>query len=714
MTEQEFVSKFNINLNKQQTAAYKAVDGPVLLLAVPGSGKTTTLIARLGYMIYCKGIAPEHILTVTYTVAAAAEMKKRFGDRFGEDLAERIEFRTINGICAKIIQHTARLTGKKAFELESDEKKCSMIIRDAYRQFHDDEYPTDNDVKEIATAITYVKNMLLDEGGIEKYGQEMNIDAFSEMFHYYNKVLKESGRMDYDDQMKYAKGILSSIPDILAYYQEQYQYICVDEAQDTSKIQHLIINMLAKKYNNLFMVGDEDQSIYGFRAAYPEALLNFEKEHPGAKTMLMEENFRSTVSIVKAADGLIQRNKARHVKHMFTNNAAGDDIDVIKIRERSGQYEHLMGVVKDMSVQTAVLYRNNESALPLIDRFEKAGISYNMRNDEMGFFTNRVVVDVKNIMKFMYAPADAELFMSIYYKLNLRMKKQDAQRLCALAAKTGNNILDNIDRLDVGAYSEKRLQHIRSEFKKMLNDRPAAAIRCIINSLGYGDYLETNKINSDKIDIMLELAAGIGTVAEYLEHLESLNVIVQTHQNIKGCPLILSTIHSSKGLEYDRVFLLDVRDGMFPAEQPSGADARKKLKAMEEERRLFYVGVTRAKNNLSVFDFGSSCFIKELKPAVKADKPKKADTENKSLVYEETPYGSVKCAMPLVTAKYALKFKRGMEVKHYKDGTGFVIDVNIKMDYIEVSMYSGRKKDSRVKYRLSALAVKQSYLKVIR
>lgn len=403
MEWKEFETTFSVKLNQQQKEAVQSTKGPVLLLAVPGSGKTTVLVTRLGYMIYCRNIPPESILTVTYTVAATKDMSERFAVRFGEDMAKRLEFRTINGICAMIIQYYGRRIGKTPFELVKDEKATTgMLIKIC--QDHGMGYPTESDLKNVRTLITYIKNMMLNEEELQKLEEESDI-RIAGIYREYCRQMREQKLMDYDDQMLYAYNILRKDPGVLAYFQNRYPYICVDEAQDTSKIQHAIIALLAAGTGNLFMVGDEDQSIYGFRAAYPEALLSFEKKHPGAKVLLMEENFRSNAKIVEAADKFIQKNTLRHEKHMRAAREAGADIREISLKSRKAQYVYLMKAAQecttgmagmsgseehrgraDASVtETAVLYRDNECAIPLIDLLERKNIPYRMRNADLSF-----------------------------------------------------------------------------------------------------------------------------------------------------------------------------------------------------------------------------------------------------------------------------------------------------------------------------------------
>ena len=433
LTWSEFYNQFSIQLNEQQQSAVQSVTGPVLLLAVPGSGKTTVLVTRLGYMIFCRGIAPEKILTVTYTVAATKDMSERFASRFGQDLADRLEFRTINGICARVIQYYGRKTARTAFSLLTDEKRISAILSAIYQKT-ERVYPTEGDLKNVRTLITYIKNRMLNEKEIEALDETSEI-RISAIYKEYCKHLRENQLMDYDDQMVYAYNMLRKIPWLLEYFQDQYPYICVDEAQDTSKIQHAIIALLASRTENLFMVGDEDQSIYGFRAAYPEALLEFEQHHPGANVLLMEENFRSDANIVQAADHFIQKNTLRHEKHMRPSRPKQRELREISVANRKAQYSYLLKVAAGCTNQTAVLYRDHECALPLIDLLERNGIPYRMRNADMTFFTNRVVMDISNIIKLAADPQNTDLFLQVYYKLGTYLRKQDAHKIADISRK---------------------------------------------------------------------------------------------------------------------------------------------------------------------------------------------------------------------------------------------------------------------------------------
>ena len=266
MTYREFKKRSSLRLNAQQEAAVQQTEGPVLLLAVPGSGKTTVLVARLGYLLYCKGVPPRDILTVTYTVAATGDMKRRFSQLFGGEHAEELSFRTINGLCATVINYYARQKQATPFALADNDAQLNGVVRDLLAHTGSD-YPTELQVKDAHTHITYCKNMMLSEAEI--HGHKVDGIDFPAVWFEYQDYLRRSRLMDFDDQMVFAYRILRQYPDILAQFQRRYRYFCVDEAQDTSKIQHAILRLLAQARRNLFMVGDEDQSIYGFRAAWP-------------------------------------------------------------------------------------------------------------------------------------------------------------------------------------------------------------------------------------------------------------------------------------------------------------------------------------------------------------------------------------------------------------------------------------------------------------
>lgn len=653
MNWQEFEEKFPIELNQQQKKAVQKVDGPVLLLAVPGSGKTTVLVTRLGYMALCCGIPPENILTVTYTVAATKDMKHRCAAYFGKELAERFEFRTINGICAKIIQYYGRMTERPPFELIKDEKQITALLASIFQQTQQD-YPTESDLKTVRTLITYIKNMMLTDAEIQELEKSLDDKLhIGKIYRQYYRNMRDSRWMDFDDQMIYAYNMLRKFPELLEHFQNQYPYICVDEAQDTSRIQHAIIRLLASKTENLFMVGDEDQSIYGFRAAYPQALLDFEKDHPGAEVLLMEQNFRSNGQIVKAADRFIQKNLFRHEKSMVPVREEKSPIREIAASGRAAQYQYLIKVAESCAgagqeEQTAVLYRDNECALPLIDLLERQELPYRMRQMDMVFFSHRIVTDILNVFRLAVNPYDTEAFLQIYYKVGTYMKKADALHAVQISMERDLPVLDAaVEYGGLNGHAAGSTKSVRTHLKNMTIEQADKALYRITEYLGYREYLDRSGINGDnKLEILKILAGRETSPGAFLDRMDELKNLISGKASNTDSSFILSTIHASKGLEYDTVYLMDVIDGILPEKLPdnpkqaayewkqeagnrNALDAKSSLKAelfvhrksqaiqeleeYEEERRLFYVGATRAKNNLILFTTKrKSTFCEEL------------------------------------------------------------------------------------------------------
>ena len=647
MTEEAFFEQYMKHFSAQQRAAVEAVEGPVLLLAVPGGGKTTVLVTRLGFMIKCCGIRPEEILTLTYTVAATRDMAARYREIFGSpdnssaameagdaacrpfrdggtDYAAREsipEFRTINGICAKVILYYGRRIGKPPFSLAQDEKKLSAALSGIYQKL-EGEYAGESELSEVRRMITYIKNMMLTPDEIRKLSGDSGLQL-EEMYTMYNQYLRSQRLMDYDDQLVYALAILKNSPETRMHFQKAYRHICVDEAQDTSKIQHEIIKLLAREHENLFMVGDEDQSIYGFRAAYPDALLAFEADHPGAKVLLMEDNFRSNAAIVDAAGRFIGSNHLRHAKSMRASRPAGAQIRIVALKGRSAQFTYLAKALADLSEETAVLYRDNESMIPLADILERRGIPFRTRSADPTFFSSRVVSDITSIMEFAYDPSNTDIFRRIYYKIPTYLTKAQMERICLENAGGTRSLLSAaLAGRDVPPHVRNQLRFLQSQFNRLLTDSAGEALKRISGEMGYRDYLERTGISDRKLKVLSILSWRESDVPSFLHRLKELEETLSGRKTDPSCPLILSTIHSSKGLEYNSVYLIDAIDGIFPDQKPEPAllsrwhrrrpladSEMQEIRAWEEERRLFYVGVTRAKNALTIFRAGENAAL---------------------------------------------------------------------------------------------------------
>ena len=613
MTPEEFSAQYMAHFSAQQKAAVQAVNGAVLLLAVPGSGKTTVLVTRLGYLALCCGVDPGSILVMTYTVAATQELRARFAALFPQLSGRTPQFRTINGLSAKIIESCSRLRGP-AFTLQENEGELAALVGRICLELHG-EYPTDATVREIRTAITYCKNMML--GADEIRAQHFDVPGFFTIYTRYCQALRAARQMDYDDQMTYALAILRKHPDVLAQFQTQYPHLCVDESQDTSRVQHAIIRLLAEKAGNLFLVGDEDQSIYGFRAAWPEALLQFPQTYPGAKLLFMEENYRSTPQILQAANAFIAKNRSRYPKTIRSVRPAGQPVQQVHAASRQAQIRYLLALAAQVQEPPfTVLYRNNDSALPLIDALERAGLPYRCRGAEDTFFTHRIVCDVCDILRFAAAPDDTERFLRIYYKFGAMISREAALAACAESARTHAPVLACLlAQGDLSDTCREAAEQLRARLDALPQTSGEALIRTIWGLMGYSRFVTERRLDPGKFSILCMLAAPQPSAAAFLARLDTLRQLIRTHRDAPDARLTLSTIHGSKGLEYDRVFLLDVHDGVLPA-APNGTDSTEDAqRAYEEDRRLFYVAMTRAKNELYLFDYPDvpSAFVRELR-----------------------------------------------------------------------------------------------------
>ncbi len=587
-------------LNPQQRAAVAAVDGPVLLLAVPGSGKTTVLITRLGYMTEVCGIAPESILTMTYTVAATQEMRARFAARFGEAEAARMEFRTINGVAARIIALYSRMYGRTPPDLLQSESETTPLLLQLWQSINH-EYAAESTLKELRTAITYIKNMCLTDAELDEL--ETDLENLPELYRAYQQALKARHKMDYDDQLCFALQILNGAPAVAAAFRKRYRYFCVDESQDTSRVQHEIIRVLAQQSGNLFMVGDEDQSIYGFRAAYPQALMDFEKTYPGARVLLMEENYRSREPILAAANRFVARNRYRRPKTIAPTQGAGEPIRVVEVRRRADQLAFLFAEAQHCEVETAVLFRNHESALPIIDLCERRGVPYGCKAVEQTFFTNKIVRDVADIFALAARPDDADTFLRCYFKFGVLVTRAQALYAAGQARQYGQGCWTALINEDsIRPRTRAAMAEVAAGLARLPRMAAGDAVRFLTDQLGYGKYLDKNGMDRAKLAVLEMLGAQEPTPRRLLRRLAELRTIVQEHVTPPGCKFLLSTIHSAKGLEYDRVILLDVLDGILPAKPELCCRTPAETRQYEEDRRLFYVAMTRARQELVLFD----------------------------------------------------------------------------------------------------------------
>lgn len=694
LQKETFIKQYAAGLNPQQLAAVQAVHGPVLLLAVPGSGKTTVLVTRLGYMVLCCDVPPAQILTMTYTVAATHEMRGRFAARFGAELAGQMTFRTINGLSAVILQYYSRVYGRRQPELLTNEGDITRMLTDIWQQVNR-EFPTESTLKELRTAITYIKNMALADEEIE--GLETDLANLPELYRRYQAALKRAGQMDYDDQMVFALQILRAAPPVLAYFQQRYKYFCVDESQDTSKIQHEIIRLLAGHSLNLFMVGDEDQSIYGFRAAYPQALMDFEQVYPGAQVLLMEENYRSSEEIVAAANAFVARSRYRRPKTLRATQGAQCPIEIRRITRREEQIDWLFEEARRGGGETAVLFRNNESALPLVDLCERRGVPYRFKKADLTFFTHKIVLDAVDFLRFAYEPANGERFLQLYYKFGLALSRQRALAACGASARTGRPILEELIRdSETKTRMRESLGDIYAAFKRIPQLNAADALDAVRHGCGYGAYLNQKGIDTGKLAILEMLAEQEPNALRLLDRLEELRMLIAAKADVNSdVPFVLSTIHSCKGLEYDRVVLLDAFDGVLPAKPEICCRTPEDTRQYEEDRRLFYVAMTRARHKLVLFDCKTmpSVFVQEVifnLPESRAERELAKAETNRALGRNKPAVAGP--ALPPVDV--AAVTRVGAAVQHAVFGRGVVTEFDGRFVTVEFSGMRVKKLDA--------------------
>ena len=694
LQKETFIKQYAAGLNPQQLAAVQAVHGPVLLLAVPGSGKTTVLVTRLGYMVLCCDVPPAQILTMTYTVAATHEMRGRFAARFGAELAGQMTFRTINGLSAVILQYYSRVYGRRQPELLTNEGDITRMLTDIWQQVNR-EFPTESTLKELRTAITYIKNMALADEEIE--GLETDLANLPELYRRYQAALKRAGQMDYDDQMVFALQILRAAPPVLAYFQQRYKYFCVDESQDTSKIQHEIIRLLAGRSLNLFMVGDEDQSIYGFRAAYPQALMDFEQVYPGAQVLLMEENYRSSEEIVAAANAFVARSRYRRPKTLRATQGAQCPIEIRHITRREEQIDWLFEEARRGGGETAVLFRNNESALPLVDLCERRGVPYRFKKADLTFFTHKIVLDAVDFLRFAYEPANGERFLRLYYKFGLALSRQRALAACGASARTGRPILEELIRdPETKTRMRESLGDIYAAFKRIPQLNAADALDAVRHGCGYGAYLNQKGMDTGKLAILEMLAEQEPNALRLLDRLEELRMLIAAKADANSdVPFVLSTIHSSKGLEYDRVVLLDAFDGVLPAKPEICCRTPEDTRQYEEDRRLFYVAMTRARHKLVLFDCKTmpSVFVQEVifnLPESRAER-ELAKAETNRVLGRNKPAVAGPALPPVDVAAVT---RVGAAVQHAVFGRGVVTEFDGRFVTVEFSGMRVKKLDA--------------------
>jgi len=587
-------NELNIKLNRQQLEAVLAEDSRILLEACPGSGKTTTLVVRIAYLIICKKVAPSQILTLTFSRASARDMEERFNRLFGCLLNEPIHFSTIHSFCYKFLfycQKKKQLIVPSLIE-QIDGRKLKLL-KDIYLEINK-EYLGEDEVTELSNEISFVKNKLISPNALKS-----DFDSFPKIYNAYESFKKENNYIDFDDMLLLAYEILCGKKQLYEEY-GRFGYVHVDEVQDTSLVQHRIIEELSNK-GNLFMVGDTDQSIYGFRGAEPDYIVNIKDHYNNVKILKLENNYRSTQTLVNLSNKFIKQNINRHEKNMCTDNGEGAEPEVFLAKNLEEQLQktvQLIGDTKD-SIKAAVLFRNNLSGLPVALKFIENSIPFYIRENYMGFFKHFVINDVFSIFNLAADPSDMESFVKVYYKLGAPISRADIDNLKDYM-EVKKDIFSALFRMF--RHKKHLLDHIgriRKALKRISRTNPYNALNIIENDLYYTTYLKKSMGALNVFSTLKYLASGTNTLSNFKAKLRMLkNGIDKSLKSQRQDSVFLLTLHGSKGLEFDRVIIIDLIEGEFPCESSLEDLITGNRKTYEEEVRLFYVGVTRSRKEL--------------------------------------------------------------------------------------------------------------------
>lgn len=617
-----------IQLNEVQQQAVLHTEGPLLLLAAPGSGKTTTLLMRIGYLIEEKGVQPSRIKAITFSRASAGDMKERY-KRFFPELPS-VDFSTIHSLAFEIVREYFRAErivfqiieghgtaqdvepGQTALAASSLHKK--LILRDIFRAVTG-ENVTDDQLEELTTYISYIKNKMIPA---HKWGDvSCGVRHAEQILGEYERYKREhpSGLLiDFDDMLTLADEILGKDERLLRKYQRRYDYMLTDESQDTSLVQHAIVEKLVMEHRNLCVVADDDQSIYSWRGAEPSYLLEFRQVYPEARILYMEQNYRSSKHIVETANQFIQRNKNRYDKKMFTHNDEGQPISTKVLPDYKQQTKYLVEEIRKLGHlgEVAVLYRNNSSSIDLMNQFDRAGIPFYMRDADNRFFSHWVVQDILNFMRMSYTDRRPDILEAIHTKFNGYITKQQMAALKEI--HNHESVFDNLlNYVPLQDYQLKQLPQCKWIFEQMKGMPPLEAIDVIRTKLGYDKALDKmcERLGFRKeyllgiLNSLEEIAESLKTMEEFAQRLKHLEALLKSSKSRKGQHAVtFSTFHSAKGLEFKHVYMIDLINGIIPSKEDlkqRAGDRNSEL--MEEAARLFYVGMTRAKTQLELLTY---------------------------------------------------------------------------------------------------------------
>ena len=581
--------------NPSQLRAIAHLSGPMMVLAGPGSGKTSVIVERTAYMTGEGKIPASSVLVVTFSRAAAKEMKERFL-KFTGQTSTAVTFGTFHGVFYGILKQAY---GFGAGNILSEEEKYS-ILKEMTLEFGQELAQEGDFQEDVAKEISVVKGNRI---SLEHYYSSSCPDEiFRQIYNGYQKTLRQRRKLDFDDMLLWCYELFEKRKDILAAWQRKFQYIMVDEFQDINHLQYDIVRMLAKPADNLFIVGDDDQSIYHFRGAKPEIMLNFTRDYPKAETVLLNINYRCTKSVLQAAINVIDCNKKRFQKKLSTPNEQGKPVKLLEFDNPREEYIKAAAFLKkrleagEALEDTAILFRTNQEAEGLVRALMEYQIPFTMKEQLPNLFRHWICRNLIAYMKMAAGDRTRKTFLEIMNRPN-RYIARDAL----------NSSVVSFDALRE-FYEEKdwmcdRITTLETHLRILATLAPYAAVNFIRKGMGYEEYLmeyaQYRRIRPEELlevlDRIQESAKGMKNLDEWQAYIEEYTQKLAEQakkQENKREGVVVSTLHAVKGLEYDKVYIMNVNEGSIPYRKAVLAEA------LEEERRLFYVGMTRAKKEL--------------------------------------------------------------------------------------------------------------------
>lgn len=599
-------------LNDRQKEAVISTEGPCLVIAGAGSGKTKVLTHKIAYLISEKYVKPWNIIAITFTNKAANEMKERIQNIIG-DAANDLWMGTFHSICVKILRKYIDRIGFDHSFLIFDTSDQKTLIKECLKDLKvDDKLFTD---RAVLSEISNGKNEMLEPKDYKtKYAGDFRRETIGNIYELYQQRLKENNALDFDDIINYTIKILTENPDVLEYYTEKFKYVLVDEYQDTNKAQFMLVSILASKYGNITVVGDNDQGIYSFRGADITNILNFEKDFPGTKIIKLEQNYRCTGNILKAANAVIKHNENKYEKKLWTAN---DEGELPSIYQSEDEYDEASYVVKQINhLKTeeyykysdfVVLYRMNSQSRAIEDILRREDIPYKIVGG-LKFYERKEIKDIIAYLRLIYNTSDNISLKRIINEPKRGIGKTSLDNIQQISEQNGISMYEVIKNAEqfglnrVKANADDFINLIEELRTKQNKLSISELIKETLNKSGYTKALELeNSVEAESriqnleefltVAIEFEEEFADNTLGEFLENI-TLSSDIDNVEDAENS-VTLMTLHSAKGLEFPTVFLVGLEEGIFPGYKSIGEE-----NALQEERRLFYVGITRAKEHL--------------------------------------------------------------------------------------------------------------------